>query len=146
MTVLGRFAISVAFVSATLCAAQSNNAPATVNWPMYNGNPARTGFNRFETTINPTNARNLIQSWVGIMGDLVDMSSPVVVNGVVYIASFDGKLYAFNADGCGLATCFPLWSGATGNDIVSSPAVAQGSVFIGSTDHKFYAFAANGCG
>ena len=35
------------------------------------------------------------------MGDIADNSSPAIANGVAYIGSFDGRLYAFNADGCG---------------------------------------------
>src|SRR5258708_2422585 len=82
-----------------------------------------------------------------ILGDLVDFSSPRVVNGVVYVGSFDGKLYAFNANGCAPQTsCQPLWTGATGNDITPSPAVANGVVYIGSADHRLYAFPAKGCG
>jgi outer membrane protein assembly factor BamB len=77
-------------------------------------------------------------------------SSPAVANGVVYVGSEDGKLYAFSADGttrCFLTpkVCFPLWTGATGGIIgVSSPAVANGVVYVGSFDKKLYAFSAGG--
>ena len=127
--------------------ASTNCALAQVNWPAFKNEPTRIGVNTVENTINTSNAKFLTQSWVGIMGDLVDFSSPAIVNGVVYIGSFDGKLYAFNANGCAPSTsCQPLWSGATGNDITSSPAVAKGIVYIGSADHKLYAFSAKGCG
>ena len=83
--------------------------------------------------INQNNAKFLTLAWVGILGDLVDFSSPAVVNGVVYVGSFDGKLYAFNANGCAPQTsCQPMWTGATGNDITSSPAVAP--VFLTSAE------------
>jgi len=109
------------------------------NWPAFKNQPTRVGVNPSENTINKSNAKFLVQAWIGIMGDLVDFSSPAVVNGVVYIGSFDGRLYAFNADGCAPSTtCQPLWSGATGNDITSSPAVANGVVYIGSADRKEY--------
>jgi len=110
------------------------------NWPSFKNVSPRLGVNVFENTINVSNAKFLTLAWQGLMGDLVDFSSPAIVNGVVYIGSFDGKLYAFNANGCNLATCNPLWSGKTANDIVNSPAVANGTVFIGSADHKLYAF------
>jgi len=125
--------------------AQQSFTVAT-NWKMFKGGPARVGFNPVENTITPNNAKFLILSWVGVMGDLVDSSSPAVVDGVAYVASFDGNLYAFDADGCGQEMCQPLWSGATQNDIVSSPAVANGVVYIGSADHNLYAFDAKGCG
>jgi outer membrane protein assembly factor BamB len=68
------------------------------------------------------------------------LSSPTVANDVVYIGSYDDKLYAFKAEGCGQSSCPPLWSYTTGAAITSSPAVANGIVYIGSEDHKLYAF------
>jgi hypothetical protein len=125
--------------------AQQSFTVAT-DWAMFKGGPARVGVNPFENIINTSNAKFLTLSWVGVMGDLVDFSSPAIVDGVVYIGSFDGKLYAFDANGCGQEFCSPLWFGATANDIVSSPAVANGVVYIGSADRKLYAFPAKGCG
>lgn len=124
--------------------------PVTVgsNWPMYKNQTSRLANNPFENTINRNNARNLTLSWVGLMGDLVDLSSPAIVNGVVYVGSLDGNLYAFNANGCGQSSCNPLWTGLMSDQFstLSSPAVANGVVYIGSEDHKLYAFAAAGCG
>jgi hypothetical protein len=77
-------------------------------------------------------------------------SSPAVANGVVYVGSDDGNLYAFNASGCGSSTCAPAWTAFTatagGGGVESSPAVANGVVYVGSVDHKLYAFTASGCG
>jgi outer membrane protein assembly factor BamB len=74
-------------------------------------------------------------------------SSPAVANGVVYVGSDDNKLYAFDADGCGAATCPPLWStSAASGDIDSSPAVANGVVYVGSDDDNLHAFDSDGCG
>jgi outer membrane protein assembly factor BamB/uncharacterized membrane protein YoaK (UPF0700 family) len=72
-------------------------------------------------------------------------SSPAVANGVVYVGSGDGKLYAY-AVGCasGGGSCTPLWTATTGGPIWSSPAVANGVVYVGSSDHKLYAYAV-GC-
>jgi outer membrane protein assembly factor BamB len=64
----------------------------------------------------------------------------------VYVGSYDGKLYAFDAQGCGSPTCQPLWTGQTGGPVDSSPAVAGGNVYVGSTDGAVYAFPAAGCG
>jgi outer membrane protein assembly factor BamB len=69
-------------------------------------------------------------------------SSPAVANGMVYLGSGDGNLYAFSTAGCS-GTCQPLWTGATGfigSGITSSPAVANGTVYIGGADGKLYAF------
>jgi outer membrane protein assembly factor BamB len=83
--------------------------------------------------------------WTGATGGTIE-STPTVVGGVVYIGSDDGKLYAFNAAGCGAAQCQPLWTGTIGGSVFeSSPAVAKGIVYIGS-DHFLAAFTAAGCG
>src|ERR1700730_10098142 len=102
------------------------------NWRAFKNFSSRIGVNSFENTINNSNAKFLVPAWQGLMGDLVDFSSPAVVNGVAYIGSFDGKLYAFNANGCApRIECNPLWTGTTGNGIYSSPAVAKGIVYVG---------------
>ncbi|HEY6768276.1 MAG TPA: PQQ-binding-like beta-propeller repeat protein [Candidatus Sulfotelmatobacter sp.] len=137
---------TLAAVGQTSGASASFSFTVSTNWPAFKNELSRVGTNPFENTINKSNAKFLQLSWVGIMGDLVDFSSPAVVNGVVYVGSFDGRLYAFNANGCNQSSCQPLWSGITGNDITSSPAVANGVVYIGSADHKLYAFNAKGCG
>jgi len=62
-------------------------------------------------------------------------SSPAVANGVVYVASEDGKLYALNA-----STGALLWNYVTNRRVQGSPAVANGAVYIGSFDHNVYAF------
>src|SRR6059058_3549616 len=69
----------------------------------------------------------------------------------MYVGSFDGKFYAFDAagkTGCSgtPATCAPLWTATTGAEVSSSPAVVNGVVYIGSTqpDNKLYAFDAAG--
>jgi outer membrane protein assembly factor BamB len=60
---------------------------------------------------------------------------------VVYVGSFDDKLYAFNA-----STGAVLWIAMTGSIVQSSPAVANGVVYVGSYDHKLYAYNASGSG
>jgi outer membrane protein assembly factor BamB len=62
-------------------------------------------------------------------------SSPAVANGVVYVGSFDRKVYALNAK-----TGAKLWSYIIGSQIQSSPAVSNGVVYVGSVDSKVYAF------
>ncbi len=64
-------------------------------------------------------------------------SSPAVAEGVVYIGSGDGNLYALCAK-----TGQLLWSFATGNVVHSSPAVAGGVVYFGSFDSCLYAVSA----
>ena len=77
-------------------------------------------------------------------------SSPTVVDGVVYVGSFDHKLYAFDAagsTGCsGIPkTCVPLWTALTGGPISGTAAVANGVVYVAPYDaDKMYAFDAAG--
>src|SRR5439155_5076618 len=83
--------------------------------------------------------------WTGTTGSTIE-SSPTVANGVVFIGSDDGKLYAFPAAGCGQSSCQPLWTGPIGFPVFnSSPAVVHGTVYIGSS-HAVAAFPAAGCG
>jgi len=65
----------------------------------------------------------------------VGESSPAIADGVLYIGSVDGRLYALDADAGGAL----LWSYTTEDSITSSPAVAEGVVFIGSSDSNLYA-------
>jgi outer membrane protein assembly factor BamB len=82
------------------------------------------------------------------------LSSPAVVNGVIYVGASDsnfsaGHVYAFSALGttnCSGTpkTCEPLWASSNVGPIVSSPAVANGVVYVGSMDKNLYAFSAAG--
>lgn len=81
--------------------------------------------------------------WTGTTGSLI-RSSPAVANGVVYVGSSDGNLYAFPAScGTGGASCTPLWTATTANAIDSSPAVANGVIYVGSLDSNLYAYDLN---
>ena len=60
-------------------------------------------------------------------------SSPAVVDGKVYVGSYDNKVYCLNA-----ATGAFIWSYTTGDYVYSSPAVADGKVYVGSGDDKVY--------
>jgi hypothetical protein len=79
------------------------------------------------------------------------VSSPSVPGTTVFIASSDtsvsvGRLYAFDASGCGQSVCAPLWFGQVEqNNFEVTPAVAGGFVYAGATDGLF-AFNASGCG
>jgi outer membrane protein assembly factor BamB len=68
------------------------------------------------------------------------ISSPAVANGVAYVGSTDGNLYAID-----LETGAQKWKFKTDARVASSPAVDGGTVYFGSYDGKFYAVdAANG--
>ena len=96
-------------------------------WPQFHGDAAHTGYQRFESTIGVSNVSTLTEAWTAVTGGQ-QFSSPAVANGVAYVGSDDGKLYAFDAAGvtnCSGAprTCSPLWTATTGKPVQSSPAV-----------------------
>jgi outer membrane protein assembly factor BamB len=62
------------------------------------------------------------------------ISSPAIVNGVVYVGSNDGNLYAIDQQ-----TGSQKWKFPTGARVTSSPAVANGLVYFSSYDGNFYA-------
>jgi outer membrane protein assembly factor BamB len=61
-------------------------------------------------------------------------SSASVAEGIAYIGSGDGNLYALDA-----STGAERWRFSAARAITSSPAVAGGTVYVGSRDNHFYA-------
>jgi parallel beta-helix repeat protein len=64
----------------------------------------------------------------------ISLSSPTIVDNVLYIGSTDEKIYALQASDGTL-----LWNYTTLGAVYSSPAVADGIVYIGSVDSNVYA-------
>jgi outer membrane protein assembly factor BamB len=58
-----------------------------------------------------------------------------VANGVLYVGSHDGNIYALDA-----STGTELWSFTTGGFVNESPAISDGTVYVGSYDTHMYAF------
>jgi len=103
------------------------------DWPMFHNNPENTGYN---SGTGPLSNETL---WNYTTGGAV-RSSPAVVDGVAYVGSDDGKVYALDA-----STGDVIWSYATGGKVYSSPAVVDGVVYVGSYDNNTYAlYASNG--
>src|SRR5450759_4818541 len=117
------FLFCVVFLFPTQAFASASPSSTSGNWPMFGYNTAHTRYNPKEKTLGISNVMNLVKDWSYTTGNWVD-SSPSVVNGVVYVGSRDGNLYALNA-----ASGTLLWSYATGNLIVSSPAVVNKVVY-----------------
>src|SRR5207244_5154520 len=80
-----------------------------------------------ENLISASNVSSLAGSWTGGTGSQSPLdSSPTVVGGVLYAGSYDGKLYAFDANCCGGSTCSAPWTGSTAAAIKGSVAAARG--------------------
>ena len=71
--------------------------------------------------------------WVFSSGGAIH-SSAAIANGIVYVGSRDGKLYALKA-----STGIKIWEFQTGSWVDSSPAISDGVVYFGSNDGGLYA-------
>jgi outer membrane protein assembly factor BamB len=107
------------------------------NWPEFHFGPALTGLNPFENTLNPSTVSGLDEAWTFTTGGAVE-SSPAIVNGVLYVGSDDGNVYALNA-----TTGALKWSAALGTPIKSAPAVASNAVYVTSGTGSVYALNAS---
>jgi outer membrane protein assembly factor BamB len=110
-------------------------APASADWRQFHSGPARLGVSR-DTTLRPANLDRVRILWSKQAGASEEgiNSSPVVANGVVYVGSDDGRLYAFGAGHGRL-----LWSRPVYGRVRSSPSVVGGVVYIGSDEGWFQA-------
>ncbi len=124
--VLGLIMIATTFAGiVTLPATAQTVEPSTMQ---FRYNAQHTG--DYSSVAGPVSPN----SWKFGAGNIV-YSSPAVVNGVVYVGSYDHNVYALNAQ-----TGAKIWSYKTGSYVSwSSPAVADGVVYVGSFDHNVYA-------
>jgi outer membrane protein assembly factor BamB len=106
-----------------ICAVQDSQLTLNYDWSQFHSAPDNNGFNQYEIALSPSTVGNLGVQWSYTTGN--DVTSSVVVNGVVYFGSDDHNLYALSA-----ATGSLLWSFNTGSLVESTPAVANGVVYI----------------
>lgn len=123
---------------------------ACADWTMFRSDPSHSGKSTSNSVLTPTVLWNYTippanpNIEEGHAAPLpATMSSPAVVDGVVYMGSQGGSFYAVNAsNGSLLWNYTAVWS-VYGTQ--SSPAVVNGTVYIGSDDHNVYALnATNG--
>lgn len=97
---------------------------ANADWAMFHADPSHSGAGTGNPEVIP-------MVWSYTTGGDV-FSSPAVVDGVVYVGSGDGNVYALNA-----SSGVKLWNYNIGSAF-SSPAVVNGVVYIGSWDGNIY--------
>ncbi|MDS0281873.1 PQQ-binding-like beta-propeller repeat protein [Haloarcula onubensis] len=103
-------------------------------WSQFSYDAANTG----HAPANTGPVGDIGERW-SFQTDWRNTSSPAVVNGTIYVGSYelsysDGCVYALTAeDGA------EQWAFETGNAVRSSPAVADGTVYVGSDDGNVYA-------
>ncbi len=95
----------------------------TDSWPMFQKDLAHSGYS---TTWGPQ-TNNVL--WTTSVGEIE--SSPAIVNGVVYVGSYSGFVYALNASSGAI-----IWSYAANENTESSPTVVDNVVYIGAGNYS----------
>jgi hypothetical protein len=81
-------------------------------WTQFGFDDDHTRFNPYENVLSVRNFRRMELDGPAQLGSPVFGSSPRVVDGVAYVGSSEGSLWAVDATGCGSDLCTqPLWRG-----------------------------------
>ena len=120
-----RICISMAtcMVASIVVHAQVQNADC---WPSFRGNAQLTG----NAPVRLEPPFKLL--WTFKTGDAIK-SSPVICNGIVYIGSNDGYIYAITSNGK------LKWKFNAGNSVESPPLIAQNTIYAGSLEGILFA-------
>lgn len=103
------------------------------NWAVDGFNAQRTHANPFENVLSRSNVSRLVLDWQYQTQNALLETSPIIVNGIVYISSTDTFLYALDAQSGALK-----WSQKLG-PMLTTPAVANGVIYVGSEYGTIYA-------
>jgi len=107
---------------------------ADSSWPKFRGNLRNTGRNEIATQEPSDNI-----GWTFETDGQIDSSPVIGPNGVIYVGSYDGNLYAIGPEGD------MRWKYETSSVISSTPAIAEdGSVYFGTGDERFFSLDQNG--
>ncbi len=110
-------------------AATSTTTSSPADWTQFHRDNMQR-WNPYETVLGVNTVGGLQVKWKNPVGTYNAnlLSSPAVVNGVVYVGGDqDDNVYALDAN-----TGATLWSYPTGGWVRSSPAVANGVVYVGT--------------
>jgi outer membrane protein assembly factor BamB len=109
---------------------------AVTAWPMFRFDAAHTGWNPSERTISRSNVANLVPVWTGATPTAIQLSSPAVAGGTIFVGgSAMGGIHAFDTSGQ------LLWT-VPFSSVDSSPAAAARRAFVTGNDRALHAFAA----
>ena len=95
-------------------------------WPMFHHDLTHSGYS---TSTAPIANKTL---WTYTTDG--DVNDPAVIDGVVYVGSYDYNVYALNAKNGAF-----IWNFTTGGYVDTSPSVANGVVYVSPGDNKTYA-------
>jgi len=112
------------------------------DWAQFHSQNAANRYNPYENVLNALNVDELDIGGIGLgPGPNSLFTTPAIAEGMAFVGSNEGKLYAFSTD-CSSKegqTCAPLWTGINAGPIFSSPGIGS-KVYVGSGDGKLYAF------
>src|SRR5262249_882082 len=97
--VLVASAVLIAFIPALRVDAQRANAVKNVDWAMHNLDLAGSRYSTMDQ-INPSNVKTLTPRWLfqyGIIDGVSNQTTPVIVDGVMYVTDPRGGVYALDA-------------------------------------------------
>ena len=90
---------AVLWEHAPLAFAQAQNRPATVNWALHNLDLAGTRYSPLDQ-INRSNVKSLMPRWLfqhGVIDGVSNQTTPVIVDGMMYVTDSRGSVYAVDA-------------------------------------------------
>jgi polyvinyl alcohol dehydrogenase (cytochrome) len=131
--------LSVATLSSITSLVHGQQAQSS-QWAMWGADLSNTHFNPSETIITPENVGKLVFKWAFAFPDTaVASSQPAVVDGVVYVGSWNGRVYAIDAKTGEQKWMF--FTGVTGNIGVVRVGVTVTDSFVlfGDQKGRFYA-------
>jgi len=95
-------------------------------WPTYAHDYQRTGYQPQSTGINSGNVATLTEKWAWPLNEQV-VTSPVIDDGLLFVATGAGNVYAFNvSDGT------IMWKRNLGGPILETPTIDHGSLYVGT--------------
>lgn len=110
-----------------------SNSPTVAEGTVYIGSSATN----YLYALNAKTGARVWRHAIGGIGNPIGCSA-AVVNGIVYVDSYDEKVYAINA-----TTGEIIWTFKTRGPVFSTPAVVDGIVYVGSSDRNVYALNAS---
>jgi len=136
-------------------AGQQGIGTSTGDWPLYQGDSGRSGYNSAETIITPANASKLKVHWKHLAGGGIS-SQVAAANGMLYWGSWDGIEHGTNLSGTDVWTtnlgqttdtsCNPPTVGVASTAAVATVPIngtPTSVVFVGGGNSKFYALGAS---
>jgi outer membrane protein assembly factor BamB len=122
-----RTSAAPALIAAPVASATPVAAPAaacTDCWFTFMHDVARSGLQTSQTGVNSATVANLTIRWSYLI-DEPTTASPIVANGVVYVATGAGSVIAFDA-----GTGTPIWRQQLGGPITMTPVFDSGLLFV----------------